>query len=173
MYAHRTESWMSRDVLQSIAEQQNACMVRAQDCFIVLARIPAGAYTCATAAADNSVPERWSSTHDACHLTRHASHTYVCDHCMCRTSGYSWAGNDQQCRRCGQHQHPESSQPLQRAAGRGTGRPHNSAMCGMCQALGYPCNLVAQPGQPGFVRQGYSNTGLAYLSYSGSHYRPY
>lgn len=101
---HRTESWMSRDVLQSIAEQQNACMVRAQDCFIVLARIPAGAYTCATAAADNSVPERWSSTHDACHLTRHASHTYVCDHCMCRTSGYSWAGNDQQCRRCGQHQ---------------------------------------------------------------------
>ncbi|WIA41387.1 hypothetical protein OEZ86_004974 [Tetradesmus obliquus] len=115
---------------------------------------------------------------------QHVCRAYGTYQCSCGnrwTSGYSWAGNAQQCKRCGQGQEPESSQPLQRVARRGgSGRPHNAAMCGMCQALGYPCNLAAQTGaQPGFVQQqqqqqqAYSSYGMAYTSYAGSYYRPF
>jgi hypothetical protein len=57
------------------------------------------------------------------------------------TSGYTWKGEMQACKRCNVESLPVKKEMLTPGGGRGiSGRPHDAARCSRCRKLGYDCS---------------------------------
>eukprot|EP01114_Cavostelium_apophysatum_P013302 TRINITY_DN3190_c0_g1_i1.p1 TRINITY_DN3190_c0_g1~~TRINITY_DN3190_c0_g1_i1.p1 ORF type:complete len:415 (+),score=84.17 TRINITY_DN3190_c0_g1_i1:39-1247(+) len=79
---------------------------------------------------------------DGIHICRYYGH-FNCGNCNNKwTSGWTWKGETQACRKCGRESNPYQCDPLKSDRVDNSQGPHDEKRCGMCRKLGKACNSL-------------------------------